>query len=62
VQKVRAAVRGGEQPEKPTIVACSQAKVLKEKGMEKDGQSAEAGFQPLPTHPAPELRVEQCGS
>jgi len=61
-QKIRAAISGGDHPEKPTTASCNQAKGMKEdmkeRGVEAQGFSAE----PMPPTPDAKLEVSQCGS
>jgi len=60
-QKIRAAIAGGDHPEKPITASCNQVKGMKEdqkeRGVEAQGFSAE----PMPPNPPARLEVSQCG-
>ncbi|KAG7463672.1 hypothetical protein MATL_G00179060 [Megalops atlanticus] len=61
-RKVRAAVGGEEQPEKPLKAACGSAKARKGGGAWGERQTPGSGFEPVPKGGAPDTQVEQCRS
>jgi len=62
-QKIRAAIAGGDHPEKPTTASCNQAKAMKEGGMkERGGETQGFSSGPMPSNPNTRLEVSQRAS
>ncbi|KAG5852365.1 hypothetical protein ANANG_G00061630 [Anguilla anguilla] len=61
-RKIRAAVRGEEQPEKPIKSACSASKAWKGEGSRREHSVQDPMFEPKPEGAAPAQSVEECRS